>query len=89
MTRPGGCTRWSIRPRWSVPRVELVAADRGAVRLTATPGDVPVRVRWSRWLSVSGPDGCLRPGADGWTEVRVRAAGDYSISSGLAPARHC
>lgn len=67
----------------------LVTADRGAVRLTAPPGDVPVRVRWSRWLSLDGPDGCLRPGADGWTEVRVRTAGDYSISSSLAPAKHC
>ncbi|MCG5471569.1 hypothetical protein LADH09A_005565 [Micromonospora sp. LAH09] len=67
----------------------LVTADRGSVRLTAPPGDVPVRVRWSRWLSLDGPDGCLRPGADGWTDVRVRAAGDYSISSSLAPAKHC
>ncbi|MET7672767.1 hypothetical protein [Micromonospora luteifusca] len=68
---------------------QFVTADRASIRLTATPGDVPVRVRWSRWLSLSGPDGCLRPGADGWTEVRVRAAGDYSISSGLVPANHC
>ncbi|WP_231924558.1 hypothetical protein [Micromonospora chokoriensis] len=67
----------------------LVGSDRGSVRLTAAPGDVPVRVRWSRWLSLDGPDGCLRPGADGWTEVRVRAAGDYTITSDLAPARHC
>ncbi|PYC67306.1 hypothetical protein C7C45_22880 [Micromonospora arborensis] len=67
----------------------FVAADRASIRLTATPGDVPVRVRWSRWLSLSGPDGCVRPGADGWTEVRVRAAGDYSISSGLVPGKHC
>ncbi|MFF0470721.1 hypothetical protein ACFYPX_25220 [Micromonospora zamorensis] len=67
----------------------LVASDRGSVRLTAAPGDVPVRVRWSRWLSLTGPDGCVHPGADGWTEVRVRAAGDYTISSSLAPARHC
>ncbi|MEO3769474.1 hypothetical protein [Micromonospora sp. B9E7] len=68
---------------------QLVATDRGSVRLTAAPGDVPVRVRWSRWLSLSGPDGCVRPGADGWTEVRVRTAGDYTISSDLAPSRHC
>ncbi|WP_422736183.1 hypothetical protein ACN263_21650 [Micromonospora sp. WMMD729] len=67
----------------------LVAADRGSVRMTATPGDVPVGVRWSRWLSLSGPDGCVRPGADGWTEVRVRTPGDYTISSDLTPARHC
>ncbi|MEU7947862.1 hypothetical protein AB0C50_24535 [Micromonospora taraxaci] len=68
---------------------QLVASDRGSVRLTAAPGDVPVRVRWSRWLSLTGPDGCVRPGADGWTEVRVRAAGDYTISSDLTPAKHC
>ncbi|MBM7490078.1 hypothetical protein JOD64_001300 [Micromonospora luteifusca] len=68
---------------------QFVTADRASIRLTATPGDVPIRVRWSRWLSLSGPDGCVRPGADGWTEVRVRAAGDYSISSGLVPANHC
>ncbi|MFJ2081806.1 hypothetical protein ACI2KV_27695 [Micromonospora chokoriensis] len=68
---------------------QLVASDRGSVRLTAAPGDVPVRVRWSRWLSLTGPDGCVRPGADGWTEVRVRAPGDYTISSDLAPAKHC
>ncbi|MEU4402759.1 hypothetical protein [Micromonospora orduensis] len=68
---------------------QLVTADRGAIRLTAAPGDVPVRVRWSRWLSLTGPDGCVRPGADGWTEVRVRAAGDYTVSSGLTPANHC
>ncbi|MGW4678383.1 hypothetical protein ACWEOS_07960 [Micromonospora taraxaci] len=68
---------------------QLVASGRGSVRLTAAPGDVPVRVRWSRWLSLTGPDGCVRPGTDGWTEVRVRAAGDYTISSDLAPAKHC
>ncbi|MBM0235010.1 hypothetical protein JNW91_26315 [Micromonospora sp. STR1_7] len=68
---------------------QLVTADRGSVRLSAVPGDVPVRVRWSRWLSLTGPAGCVRPGADGWTEVRVRAAGDYTLSSGLTPANHC
>ncbi|MFG1651954.1 hypothetical protein ACGFIE_18720 [Micromonospora sp. NPDC049275] len=68
---------------------QLVTADRGMVRLTAVPGDVPVRVRWSRWLTLNGPKGCLRPGADGWTELRVREAGDYSITSGLKPANHC
>ncbi len=68
---------------------QLVTADRASVRLTAAPGDVPVRVRWSRWLSLTGPDGCVRPGADGFTEVRVRTAGDYTISSGLTPANHC
>ncbi|PWU58154.1 hypothetical protein DLJ47_00225 [Micromonospora sp. S4605] len=68
----------------------LVSSGRSAVRFVAdAPGDVPVRVRWSRWLSLQGAGGCLRPGADGWTEVRVRVPGQFSISSSLAPANHC
>ncbi|MFG2100642.1 hypothetical protein ACGFJ5_08540 [Micromonospora echinaurantiaca] len=68
----------------------LVSSGRAAVRFVAdAPGDVPVRVRWSRWLSLQGAGGCLRPGADGWTEVRVRVPGQFSISSSLAPANHC
>ncbi|WP_140158121.1 hypothetical protein [Micromonospora sp. NBS 11-29] len=68
----------------------LVASDQARVRFTVDrAGDVPVRVRWSRWLSLAGPGGCLRPGPDGWTEVRVRAPGEFAISSGLVPRHHC
>ncbi|SBT48810.1 hypothetical protein GA0070621_3272 [Micromonospora narathiwatensis] len=68
----------------------LVAADQARVRLsTDRAGNVPVRVRWSRWLSLSGADGCLRPGPDGWTEVRADAPGEFSVSSSLLPERHC
>lgn len=68
----------------------LVAADQARVRFAADrAGDVPVRVRWSRWLSLAGADGCLRPGPDGWTEVRVRTPGEFTVSSRLAPANHC
>lgn len=67
----------------------LLAADQARVRFTTdTPGDVPVRVRWSRWLTLRG-DGCLRPGPDGWTEVRAAAPGTYTVTSSLTPARHC
>jgi hypothetical protein len=47
----------------------------------ATPGDVLVRVRPSRWLRVSGPAPAeVRP--DGrWTVVRVSAPGRYTLSS--------
>ena len=68
----------------------LVAADQGAVRFTVdVSGDVPVRIRWSRWLSLEGADACLRPGPDGWTTVRVRNAGTYSVTSSLSPRNHC
>ncbi|MGR6321275.1 hypothetical protein [Micromonospora soli] len=68
----------------------LLFADQARVRFTAErAGDVPVRVRWSRWLSLAGPDGCVRPGPDGWTEVRVRTPGEFSVSSSLTPGNHC
>ncbi|TDB77015.1 hypothetical protein [Micromonospora sp. KC723] len=68
----------------------LVSADQARVRFTSDRvGDVQVRVRWSRWLSLPGGDGCLRPGPGGWTEVRVRTPGDFSIFSDLLPAGHC
>lgn len=68
----------------------LVSADQSGVRFTTDrTGNVQVRVRWSRWLSLSGANGCLRPGPDGWTEIRVHTPGDFSISGDLLPARHC
>jgi hypothetical protein len=46
------------------------------------PSDVTVRVRWSRWLTLSGPDGCLE--RDGrWVRLRVTGTGRYEIRSGL------
>ncbi|MFG2061485.1 hypothetical protein ACGFIK_08670 [Micromonospora sp. NPDC048871] len=68
----------------------LVAADQARVRFTSDrAGEALVRVRWSRWLSLTGGDGCLRPGRDGWTEVSVGTPGDFSISSDLIPRNHC
>ncbi|MFC0004308.1 hypothetical protein [Micromonospora siamensis] len=68
----------------------LVAADRSTVRLTVpSPGDVPVRIRWNRWLTLTGPDGCLAPGADGFTTLRAAAPGDYRVSSSLRPNGRC
>ncbi|WP_247685373.1 hypothetical protein [Micromonospora sp. C31] len=68
----------------------LVASDQARVWFRVDEaGDVPVRVRWSRWLSLNGVNGCLRPGADGWTEVRVRVPGSFYISSKLLPESRC
>ncbi len=53
-------------------------------------GTVVIRVRWSRWLTLSGPEGCLTPGGK-WTVVRVDKPGRYRLSSGwhIAQPRRC
>lgn len=54
----------------------------GVVFDAPVSGEPTVRVRWSRWLTLSGPGGCLSPAKDGWTRVRVTQPGRYRISSG-------
>jgi hypothetical protein len=66
---------------------QLVARD--AVSLTAflpEPGEYVVRVRWSRYWTLS--DGCVRPTEDGWSMIVVERSGTAKIEGGLAP-RHC
>ncbi|MFG1952587.1 hypothetical protein [Micromonospora sp. NPDC048830] len=68
----------------------LVDSGRSAVRFTVdVPGDVPVRVRWSRWLTLTGANGCLAPGPDGFVTVRGATPGAYRVSSSLRPAGQC
>ncbi len=75
------------RPLVPAP-VRVDATDRTTVRLTASqPTYVPVELRWSRWLSVTGP-ACLER-AGGMTRIRFRAAGSAVISSSLVPRGHC
>jgi len=101
--------RWrlyAVRDATSVVEApgRLVRADAGSVVFVADqPGDVLVRVRWSRWLRLSGPEGCLaaegeRTGREGigpsrteqgWTIVRVRVPGQYVVSGGLRPGPRC
>ncbi|MEV0881654.1 hypothetical protein AB0I85_27925 [Micromonospora echinofusca] len=72
------------------PPASLVESTAAGVRFTVdTPAEVLVRVRWSRWLSLPDAEGCLRPGADGWTTVRARTAGAYRVTSSLSPTGHC
>jgi hypothetical protein len=53
-----------------------------------SPGEVLVRVGFSRWLTVRGPSGCLRPSGR-WTELEATRPGVYRISSALfANSRH-
>jgi hypothetical protein len=77
------------QPLVSTPAT-LVAADRGGVTLDApTGGEVIVRVRWSRWLTLRGPGGCLAPGPDDWATVRVTSPGRYRLTSSLRPSPRC
>ena len=76
-----------VHPTAIVAGARLVSQDPVSVTFTeSSPGTVQVRVRWSRWLTLDGPDGCLR--RDGtWTEVTARRPGTYRIGSALAPGR--
>jgi hypothetical protein len=56
------------------------APDRVVVAVTR-PGEVSLRVRWSRWLRVDGP-ACLAPAGD-WTTLRTPEPGSYTISGSL------
>jgi hypothetical protein len=54
--------------------------------------DLTVRVRWSPWLVLNGPDGCVRPAEKGdWVEVHLKRAGTYTLTSefGLPNASEC
>jgi len=78
---------------WQLYRVNssqpLVSAPGRLLRSDATgvsfdmdrQGTVVIRARWSRWLTLSGPHGCLTPGGK-WTVVRVEEPGSYRLSSG-------
>ncbi|MDG4832323.1 hypothetical protein O7627_23875 [Solwaraspora sp. WMMD1047] len=69
---------------------QLVESTAAAVRFRLDrPADVLVRVRWSRWLTLTGPGGCLAPGPDGWTRVRATAPGEQTLSSGFRPGPTC
>src|SRR4051812_6394801 len=72
----------------TVTGAALVSQDAVSVTFRADePSDVRVRVRWSHWLTLTGPDGCLRPSGD-WTGVRVSQPGLYTIDSALKSDEH-
>ena len=65
------------------PPVEVLDTDRTTVRLRADgPAEVPLRVHWSRWLSVTGP-ACVERDGDG-TRVRFTGPGEAVVASRLA-----
>jgi hypothetical protein len=80
---------WMLYAVQPVPSIvdgaTLVAADRGGVTVDVpAPSEVLLRVRWSRWLRLSGPAGaCLAPRGE-WTVLRAARPGRYAVSGGLA-----
>jgi hypothetical protein len=70
-------------------RLAGVEPDRLVVE-AGGPGEILVRLRWSRWLAVSGPaPACLEP-AGAWITVRLTGPGTYRLTgSVLAPGPRC
>ncbi|MCM4084773.1 hypothetical protein [Paractinoplanes hotanensis] len=66
------------RPIVAAP-ARLVRQDAASLTFDATPGTVPVRVRWNRWLTVDN-DATLERQGD-WLAVKVTDQGRYTISS--------
>jgi hypothetical protein len=69
----------------------LVETSAGAVVFEVIgPGEILVRVRWSRWLTISGPGHpCLAP-ADDWITVNVDEPGRYELTGSLTvPGPRC
>lgn len=72
------------------PPLRVLDTDRTTVRLRAeAPALVPLRVRWSRWLAVTGP-ACIERDGD-TSRLRVSGPGEVVVASELAlsPRGHC
>lgn len=70
------------------PPVQLLSTGRTTISLRSDErAYVDLVVRWSRWLSVSGP-ACLEKHGS-WTRIRFAAAGSATVSSSLRPRGHC
>jgi hypothetical protein len=86
---------WTLYEVMGAPRLvdgaTLVSADGASITFQATsPSSVRVRVRWSDWLTLTGPDGaCLAPDHTGWTSVQVTDPGTYTLSSGASGGHRC
>jgi hypothetical protein len=68
---------------------QLLSYGAAALTIETTAGRLTINVRWSDWLSVSGPSGCIASDGDR-VVLEAKAAGRYTISSTLGGhRRHC
>jgi hypothetical protein len=69
----------------------LVSSDRSRLVVDVpVPGQVEVALWWSRWSSLEGPGGCIRPGdRTGWTMLSVDRPGRYVLTSSWRPTGRC
>jgi hypothetical protein len=59
----------------------LLETSAGGLVFEATgPGEILLRVRWSRWLAVAGPAGARLAPAGDWTTVQVTQPGRYEMT---------
>ncbi len=82
-------TQWTLyavrNPTTTVTGATLLAQDaKGITFRVSKPGDVTLRVQWSRWLTLEGPGACFES-AGRWTRIRVEVPGTYVMSSALLP----
>jgi hypothetical protein len=69
----------------------LVSSDRTRMVIDVpTAGRVDIALWWSRWSSVRGPHGCVRPAdRDGWTTLVAERPGRYVVTSRWTPVGRC
>lgn len=75
------------QPLADLPAQVVSSGAAALVLRSPAAATVVVRVRWSRWLSLTGP-GCLSRHGGGVT-VRFRQPGTVVLGSSLLPSGHC
>jgi hypothetical protein len=80
---------WTVyavaNPTGTVAGAKLLSQDDVSVSFAVDqPREVLVRIRWSQWLTLSGPSGCLSPHGT-WTRVLARQPGTYQVGSSYTP----
>jgi hypothetical protein len=66
----------------------LAALDSDGFAVAAvSSGRFVVRVRYSRYLTVTGGEGCVGPASGGWTSVRAYGAGLVSVAARFSLSR--
>lgn len=71
------------RPPLSSDGGVVTSIDSTSFELSATEGEVDVRVRFSPWMQVVSGDACIRRGVDGWATVVVSGAGRIRVEASL------